>query len=183
MAVGDRSSKIEPHTGPMETSASVTLRELTEASLAEIWPKVLAQIGPMLAGNLGKAESVAISGPKNLVIRFLSRYNHEREYCQLLNSITRMQEAIRKLTGQAWNIRVESAGGESAVLPAKSAEGDSGPSSYRRLRADAGQEPLVRRALDLMAAQIVHVDDGFGAARLETVERTETVNSEEIEAS
>jgi len=136
----------------------------------------------MLAGNLGKQESIAISGPKTLVLRFPSRYNHERDYCQLSSSVARIQEAIRKVTGLDWNIRVETVSGESAVSPAKTAQ-DTMPSSYRRQRADASQEPLVKRALELMAAQIVHVDDGFGAARLETVERPETANSEEIEAS
>jgi DNA polymerase-3 subunit gamma/tau len=175
-----QSVKLEPPSSPFVEPASLpATRELSEASLAGIWHEVLAQLGPMLAGNLGKAESVAISGPKNLVIRFPSRYNHEQGYCQLSNSITRIQEAIRKLTGQPWIVRVESAGGEPAAAPMKAAESEGAPSSYRRQRADASQEPLVKRALDVLAAQIVHVDDGFGAARLETLERAESANSEE----
>ena len=134
----------------------------------------------MLAGNLGKSENLAISGPKTLVLQFPSRYNHERDYCQLSTSIARTQEAILKVTGQAWNIRVESASGGSMAVPVKMAESNNVPSSYRRQRADASQEPLVKRAMDVLAAQIVHVDDGFGATRLETVERAETANSEEI---
>ncbi len=179
--IGDQPAKFEPRSSPLsEPPSPVTPRELTEASLARIWPDVLAQLGPMLAGNLGKAESVAISGPKTLVLRFPSRYNHERDYCQLSTSIARTQEAILKVTGQAWNIRVESASGGSIAVPMEIAESNNLPSSYRRQRADASQEPLVKRAMDVLAAQIVHVDDGFGATRLETVERAETANSEEI---
>jgi DNA polymerase-3 subunit gamma/tau len=182
MAPDDHFSKAEPRSSPIVPDSSVAIRELTESTLTEIWPAVLEQVGPMLGGNLRRAESVAISGPKALVIRFPSRYNHERDYCQLSNSVTRMQEAIRKLTGQAWNIRVESAGDEPAGAPVKTTHSDNAPSSYRRQRADASQEPLVKRAMDLLSAQIVHVDDGFGTARLETAERVDSANSEEIEA-
>src|SRR5207245_3153138 len=94
-------AELEPRSSPLsEPPSPVTPRELTEASLAGIWPEVVAQLGPMLAGNLGKAESVAISGPKTLVLRFPSRYNHERDYCQLSTSVARTQEAILKVTGQ-----------------------------------------------------------------------------------
>jgi DNA polymerase-3 subunit gamma/tau len=177
---GRLSVELEPPSSAFAEPTSLpATRELTEASLAGIWHDVLAQLGPMLAGNLGKAESIAISGPKNLVVRFPSRYNHEQEYCQLSNSVTRIQEVVRKLTGQAWNVRVESAGGEPSSAPTKGSELEAAPSSYRRQRADASQEPLVKRALDVLAAQIVHVDEGFGAARLETLERGESANSEE----
>jgi DNA polymerase-3 subunit gamma/tau len=179
--IADQPAKFEPRSSPLsEPPSAVTPRELTEASLARIWPDILAQLGPMLAGNLGKSENIAISGPKTLVLRFPSPYNHERDYCQLSTSIARTQEAILKVTGQAWNIRVESASGESMAIPVKMAESNNVASSYRRQRADASQEPLVKRAMDVLAAQIVHVDDGFGATRLETVERAETANSEEI---
>jgi len=134
----------------------------------------------MLADNLGKAEGVAISGPKTLVLRFPPGYNHEREYCQESTRLTRIQAAIRSISGQEWNIRLEAGAGESAVPKALSPEPP--PSSYRRQRTDASQEPLVRRALDQLGAQIVHVDEGFSAARVETLE-PETANSEEIEAS
>jgi DNA polymerase-3 subunit gamma/tau len=174
----------EPQSSPfVEAASSVPIPELTEASLRETWSLVMAQLGPMLAGNLEKSEAVAISGPKTLVLRFPSRYNHEQEYCQLSTSMTRIQEAIRKVTGQSWNVRIESTGGQPVAAQMKSEALDSAPSSYRRLRADASQEPLVKRALEQLRAQIVHVDDGFGATRVETLERTETANSEEAEAS
>jgi DNA polymerase-3 subunit gamma/tau len=176
-------SVLEPRSSVLESASSVPIPELTEASLRETWSQVVAQLGPMLVGNLEKSEGVAISGPKTLVLRFPSRYNHEQQYCQLSTSMTRIQEAIRKVTGQSWNVRIESTGGHSAPAQVKSEALDSAPSSYRRLRADASQEPLVKRALEQLGAQIVHVDDGFGATRVETLERTETANSEEAEAS
>jgi len=158
-------------------TANEAIKELTETSLDPIWREVLGQMGPMLAGNLNKAESVAISGPKTLVLRFSPRYNHERDYCQESTRMARIQEAVQKITGQAWNIRVEGLG--SLTTPAAISVKEPPVSNYRRQRAEAGQEPLVKRAIDQLAAQIVHVDDGFGASRQETLEQPETAISEE----
>lgn len=161
-------------------SPSPSTKELTEASLVQIWREVLSQLGPMIAGNLGKTESVAISGPKTLVLRFPLRYNHEREHCQESTRVARIQEAIRKVTGQAWSVRVEGASGEVSGPQSKTAETvQPSPSNYRRQRAEAAQEPLVKRVIDQLGAQIVHVDEGFGAIRLETLEQLETANREE----
>jgi hypothetical protein len=133
----------------------------------------------MLAGNLGKAQDVAISGPKTLVVRFPSRYNHEGDYCQESTRVARIQDALRKVTGQDWIIRVEGTVGEENDPNPQPPGAEPGVSSYRRQRAEAGQEPLVKRALDQLGAQIVHVDDGFGASRTESPEQLETANIEE----
>jgi DNA polymerase III subunit gamma/tau len=161
----------------VELSSSKATRELTEALMPEIWQEVLGQLGPMLAGNLGKAEDAAISGPKNLVIRFPSRYNHEQEYCQSTTGLARIQDAIRQVTGQSWNVRVESVGGEAP--PSKTVTAEPAPSPYRRQRAEAGQTPLVKRALELLQAQIVHVDEGFGSVLAEPLEPPEKTSTEE----
>ena len=201
--IEDRGSKIEegrhsrsvmhdPPSSPPELSSSIPhpessnlgsqsangAKELTEATLADLWPGILSQLGPMLAGNLDKAKRVAISGPKTLVLTFPSRYNHERDYCQESTRVARIQDAIRKVTGQFWTIRVE-AGGEEVGAARKAATLEPATSSYRRQRAEAGQEPLVKRAMDQLGAQIVHVDDGFGVAPAESPELLETVNIEE----
>ena len=42
-------------------------------------------------------------------------------------------------------------------------ETENSQSRYRRQRAEAGQAPLIKRAVELLGAQILHVDDGFGA--------------------
>jgi DNA polymerase-3 subunit gamma/tau len=158
--------------------SSQSSKELTEDCLNQIWQEVLGQVGPMLAGNLNRAESVAISGPKTLVLRFSSRYNHERDYCQESTRMARIQEAVQKITGQAWNIRVEVVG-NSTTSPADTSVKEPLVSNYRRQRAEAGQEPLVKRAIDQLAAQIVHVDDGFGSSRQESLEQPDTAISEE----
>jgi DNA polymerase III subunit gamma/tau len=144
---------------------------LTEATLPRVWQEVLAQTGGFLARDLEKAASVAISGPKTLVLRFAPGYNQEREHCQAPGSQARMEDALRKITGHSWSVRVESASSAAAARPAPAAATETLPSRYRRQRTEALQAPLVKRAFELLGAQFVHVDDGFGTAPGAAVQR------------
>jgi DNA polymerase-3 subunit gamma/tau len=152
---------------------------ISEASLRRIWADVLAQVGPMLGTNLEKAEGVAISGPNHLVIRFGAGYNFQREHCQQPTCIARVEEALKKVTGQVWGLRVESGRDVTSATPPPTNDTENSPSRYRRQRTEAMQEPLVKRAMERLGAQIVHVDDGFGIAPPEGPERPETTEDME----
>jgi DNA polymerase III subunit gamma/tau len=142
---------------------------LTGETLPAIWKEVVSQVGPMFGSNLEKAGLPAIFGPNTLVIRFAAGYNHQRDYCQEATRLARAEEVVRKVTGQQWNLRVETAN-DALVPPAPSAEADQTLPRSQRQRADALREPLVRQAVEKYGAQIVQVDDGFGAAPVDTVE-------------
>ena len=140
-------------------------RALAAETLPAVWQDVLAQAGPMLRNELEKAELPAISGPNTLVIRFPARYNQAREFCQEPGRVARLEELLRRLTGQSCQLRVEAVGGSPPGESPEAADDPvNSPSRYRRQRAEAAQEPLLKRAIDVLGAQIVHVDDGFGAA-------------------
>jgi hypothetical protein len=80
-----------------------------------------------------------------------------------------MEEILRRITGQECHVRVESAaGGTSPNYPEPAGEPAPTISPYRRQRAEASQEPLLKRAIELLGAQIVQMDDGFGAAPMLT---------------
>jgi DNA polymerase-3 subunit gamma/tau len=162
-----------------EAAAASTPPTLTAESLPQIWREVLTFVGPMLAAELEKAGLPAISAPNSLVLRIPASYNSLREYCQEPSRIARIEDALRKLTGRAWLFRVESTGGdvEAAPPPAENAENASLRS--RRQRAEVEQEPLVKRAIDLLDARVVHVDDGFGAAPAALSERTDSPEEED----
>ncbi len=146
---------------------------LTDANLRDIWREMLAQVGGILAGNLQAAGRVAISGPNTLVLYFPDGYNHQREYCQESSRLVRAEEALKKLTGQPWRLRVEPGNRDSTVAPTPVAETENSLTRYRRQRAEALQQPLVQWAVDKLGAQIVHVDDGFGAGAAGTGDRTD----------
>lgn len=153
---------------------------LTEASLSEIWPEVLAQVGPAFAGYLKKAGIPAIPGPNNLVLRFGAQYNHLREYCQEPDRLKRIEEVLLGLTGQACAVRVESAGNAPTEGTAETAEETANSQSrYRRQRVEVSQEPLIQRAIDVLGGQLVHVDEGFNGAPAGASEREAAPDLEE----
>jgi DNA polymerase-3 subunit gamma/tau len=134
-------------------------------TLPRIWQEILAQAGPIMASKLQEGEGLAISGPNTLVIRFPARYNQAREFCQEPGRVARLEEWLRRITGQACQLRIEAvSGGPTAENAGAADDSASLPSRYRRQRAEVQQEPLLKRAIDVLGAQIVHVDDGFGTA-------------------
>jgi len=154
---------------------------LTPESVGAIWLQTLTQVGQMLASDLGKAKDLAISGPNTLVLRFPARYNLEREHCQEAGRVARVEDALRRVTGHACTLRFETGGSETAAPPVKTREApEASPSRSRRLRAEVMQQPLLKRAMDLLGAQIVHVDEGFGTAPASTeASRSDAVEIEE----
>jgi DNA polymerase-3 subunit gamma/tau len=132
-----------------------------------------------MASELQKAGSPAISGPNTLVIRFPARYNQAREFCQEPSRVARIEEWLRRLTGQPCQLRIEAvSGGPTADSTGAAGESANLPSRYRRQRAEVQQEPLLKRAIEVLEAQIVQVDDGFGAAPT-SAERGDAADGEE----
>ncbi len=112
-------------------------------------------------GNfLEKAGLPAITGPNSLVLRFSADYNQAREYCQEPARLAKIEEVIRKGTGRPWILRVEGVAGSAPAEPVPAAPEP--PAPRRNYRAEAEKDPLVKRALDALGAQIVRVEDGFG---------------------
>ena len=118
----------------------------------------------MLASELEKASAVAISAPNTLVISFPPRYNQAREFCQEPGRLARIEQVVQRVSGQPWQVRVETVGGPTVDSSNAADDSASQPSRYRRQRAEAVQEPLLKRAIDVLGAQLVHLDEDFGAA-------------------
>jgi DNA polymerase-3 subunit gamma/tau len=135
--------------------------ELTEATLPKVWEKVLGMIGAIHAREMSRGGVPAIFAPNTLVLRFPPAYTQSWEFCQEAERLGRLEEALRKVTGQAWKLRLESTPGNGAAL----ADSTVPPSVVRPRRneaEDAEKVPLIRRAIDIMGARVVRVDEGFG---------------------
>jgi DNA polymerase-3 subunit gamma/tau len=160
-----------PAANPPPTNGGPTA--LTEDSLPRVWEELLEQAGLILSIELRKANYLAISGPNTLVIRFPDGYTDARQHCQEPQRLQRIEGLLRKLTGQPVQLRIETTGGAASQAASETAAQPRADTTSplprnRRQRAEAEQEPLVRRALDGLAAQIVRIDDGFGAPTLPT---------------
>jgi DNA polymerase-3 subunit gamma/tau len=138
---------------------------LSNETLSRVWQEILTQVGPFLANDLNKANSLAISGPNTLVLGFPSRYNLQREHCQEPANVLRIEEALNKISGRAWAIRVEAArsGGPAEGMVPDNGESVS-PSNARRQRLEAAQKPLVKKIMERMGAQILDMEEGFATS-------------------
>ena len=149
-----------------ENGVAAAAQVLTAETLPHIWPQILGAVGLMLANSLEKAQLPAISGPNTLVIRFPVAYNVEREYCQEPARVQRVEQTLQKITGRPWTVRVESGpqtGNETPVLPAvaPSREAENSLARARRQREEVENEPLIKRAIEILGAEVKRVDEGF----------------------
>src|SRR5208283_4150999 len=97
----------------------------------------------------------------------------------------KLKGILREQTQQAWNLRIEPAA-VSATTPSVTVpqETDNSQPRDRRQRdeAAAAEEPLVKRAREVLDAKIVRVDEGFGAAPPVSSEVAEEMAPEETYA-
>jgi hypothetical protein len=118
----------------------------------------------MLVRELEKAGIPAITGPNTLVLHFPASYNQAREFCQDPAQVRRVEDALRKTTGRAWILRVESvASGATSPSEAGPAAADSSRPPRPTAREEAEKVPLIKRAMEVFGVSISRVDEGFGA--------------------
>jgi DNA polymerase-3 subunit gamma/tau len=139
-------------------------------AIGDWWPKVVRDVGPVLGHQLEKAGLPAIFAPNTLVLKFPASYNREQEHCQDPTRLTRIEAAVQKATGRPWKLRVERTVADPAA-PSLPAETPAPTCPRRNPRAEAEKDPLVRRAMDALGAQVVRVDDDFGATAALAAER------------
>jgi DNA polymerase-3 subunit gamma/tau len=168
-------------TAAFDASQAKATTLVDEQSLPQIWQEVIRQIGPFLEKTLEVAGLPAILGPNVLVIRFPSHYNSECAHAQQPVNVSRIEEAFRRITGQGFSLRVELASGSGTAPSAATVQNDVGTSisPYKRQRAEAMKEPLIKKAMEILGAQLVDVDEGFGSGPRMTGEEPQSVDIEE----
>jgi hypothetical protein len=129
-------------------------------TLAGLWQRAIGQMGMLTAKDLGKSEQ-AISGPNALVVRFSTTYNKEYERCSQPGVQGKLESLLQAACGAPIAVRFELAGSSSE--PARD-EPRRAPVRKSELRREAAQVALVQSAVEQLGAQIVHADEGFGAA-------------------
>jgi DNA polymerase-3 subunit gamma/tau len=167
---------------PLEVAAASTpkLIALTPKTLAQVWPAVLSKVGRFLATELEGAGLPAILGPNTLVLHFPRSYNAHREHCQEPSSLRKVEDALRRVTGEAWSVRIDTLDSAPVATGEKSGDEAESQSRLRRQQAEAMKEPLIKRAFEVLGAQFVGApEDGFGSSAPATLERPEPPDSEE----
>jgi DNA polymerase-3 subunit gamma/tau len=128
-------------------------------SFEENWRQTLTELSGILASHLEKAGLPAISGPKSLVIRFGARYSAAYDYCSDSKNLARIEESLRKISGETWVVRVEKESQPSGPTPASET---AAPTSRKDREKAILQQPVFQRITDLLQARMLTMDDGFG---------------------
>jgi DNA polymerase-3 subunit gamma/tau len=157
---------------PATAQPAASAVELSDASLPRIWDKVKVDVGVMFAAELTKAGIPAIVGPRTLVLRFPSGYNHAYEYCREPGKTQRLETALKAATGQDWGVRFELTAVPSPV-PATPAV------TQRERERRALETPLLSRIVSHLEGRLLKMDPGFGEPRepADPVEETENGGS------
>jgi DNA polymerase-3 subunit gamma/tau len=158
--------------------------DLTPESIPNIWQQVLTESGFALQAELRKTKSPAISGPNALVLSVSRRYNAPG--CFFLDStrLGKVQDILSKIVGRACSIGIEwiDEPAESASPGVKSVTAKAA-GQQRQQRAEWMQIPFVKKATDVLGAQIMRADDGFGSVATAKSEEPETVDAAEAPAA
>ena len=147
----------ENGTHPAETATVA----LSDATVKDVWERFLGYAGekfPILAKHLRSCSSYAISGPNALAIRFPSSYGDAYDACANEAGTQRIQEALRRVTGQAITARFEKDRTATAPLTSNALAAAAAPAERKR---SLSSLPLFKKAQEALGAQIWHVDDDF----------------------
>src|SRR5262249_45954287 len=157
---------------------------LTAESLPTIWQQLLTDSGFATQAELRRGGVPAISGPNGLVMAVSRRYNVSGSIFADSARLGKVQEMLCRIAGASWTLRVEwvdetpEAANSPRSSPAAQAMGQ-----QRMQRAEMMQIPFVKRAADVLGAQIMRADEGFGsvAPSAETDAAEESAGSPEEE--
>lgn len=167
----DPSKKNGPTAVPASKSGSSEVESstvpLTEATLPDVWERFLqhaARTAPLLAKQLSLYSSYAIFGPNSLAIRFPVGYDSHRASCATEANTQRLQESLRKVTGQVIALKFELDGNAAAKPAARAVSALNttlAPTERKRVLTSL---PLFKKAAEALGAQVWHVDDDFNPA-------------------
>jgi DNA polymerase-3 subunit gamma/tau len=118
-----------------------------------VWERVLQEIGPMLRATLQTHATPAILGPNSLALRFPADYSSAYDAGATEEAVRRV---LRTVTHQEWTVRVE----RQLAGPTATNLATTPPPRQDRTK-DLLQLPLFKKAVEVLGAQLVRVDEGF----------------------
>jgi DNA polymerase-3 subunit gamma/tau len=153
-----------------------TETKLTEATLPNLWERVLDEVGPIRANHLRRIGLPAIFGPNSLAIRVPASYT-AYDFCGDDRTCELVQAALKRMTGIDWLVRVEKvAGSANGLMPEPSSAGG----TVNRTK-DFAQSLLFRRIGEVLGGQLLNPDTEFNPT-VSLVADDETPDTDEREA-
>ena len=133
---------------------SNSLAVVTAGNLGELWARLRAEAGQVIAGRLAQTPLLpAIIGPNALAIRFPNGYTAAVDYLRNEHGTEELRKTLKKITGTEWQIRIDELPPDpKATVPVAI------PSSNRH---DVMQLPFILAAVEVLGAQVMKIEDGF----------------------
>ena len=152
-------------TAQNDAQFSATSLPLSAENISAIWQQVLLESGFAIQSELRKANLPAIFGPNALVLRVARRYNVPGSVFQDAAKLAKVAEIVSRVVGQSCTIRLEW-DDTAEVTPAGAAKSTAlNPVGQQRLqRSELMQIPFVKNVMNVLNAQIIRADEGFGTA-------------------
>lgn len=130
--------------------------KLIDENLQEIWRQVQARIPVILSDMAAMATTVAISAPNRLAVTFDEKYTSCKKYCETPQSMSRLELALREITGQTvrFDMAVQSKSSDSETETVNK----KGVASQRERLMEKSRHPLVRQAIELFNARPLKIE-------------------------
>jgi DNA polymerase III subunit gamma/tau len=137
--------------------------DLSDQALPAIWQQILDISGLAVQAELRRVKSTAISAPNSLVLKVSRRYNGSGSLFQDPARLAKVEEALSQIVGQPCKLRVEWTDDPTDSPSAGKSPAAASVGQQRQQRAELMQIPLVKKVTEILNAQIIKADDGFGA--------------------
>ena len=128
---------------------------VTNQNVLAVWERVCQNLDDLTASTLQSAQTVAISVPNHLVVKFPSHYTFQKDACERPERRTKLEDELYRTTGSRFRVTFE-------LLPAtvqpQAVEQVSGVKTTRQRRREAEQHPMVQQAMETFGAEVVRVD-------------------------
>ncbi len=134
--------------------ASNSLAVVTAGNLGELWARLRAESGQVIAGRLAQTSLLpAIIGPNALAIRFPNGYTAAVEYLRNDHGTEELRKTLKKITGTEWQIRIDELPPDPKATVQVAVPGSN--------RNDVLQLPFILAAVEVLGAQVMKIEDGF----------------------
>jgi len=128
---------------------------VTNQNVLAVWERACQNLDDLTASTLQSAETVAISVPNHLVVKFPSRYTFQKDACERPERRAKLEDELYRTTGSRFRVTFE-------LLPEtaqpQTVEQASGVKTTRQRRREAEKHPMVQQAMETFGAEVVRVD-------------------------
>jgi DNA polymerase-3 subunit gamma/tau len=150
------------HDRPDSSSAAATPKTaepgmrvpLTSHNAAEVWTAALATLSGMAADYGREFVRIAAPAPTRLVVTFRAGYAMAKSVCERPEQLAKFEQALAAMTGQKVQIEF-TVDDPQREMPAAAPR----PATAQQRMMEVMQNPLIRRAAELLGAQPVKIDD------------------------